>query len=198
MPEEKLVAEKTHLRCKIIIEVLGKPKEHVEESIRDYVEKIKKDTGFIVLNADFAGSEEKEDGLWAAFVELDIVVKGLPKLIAFCFDYMPSSVEISKPEELLMQKSTVENLMNDLQARLHTVDMIVKKQKNENEFLKHNLNKAVLNVIQVALSAGSMGMDTLSKVTGIHEKELEVFLENLMKDNKIKKEGELYSLVVSE
>ena len=95
MPEEKLVAEKTHLRCKIIIEVLGKPKEHVEESIRDYVEKIKKDTGFIVLNADFAASEEKEEGLWATFVELDMVVKGLPKLIAFCFDYMPSSLEIS-------------------------------------------------------------------------------------------------------
>ena len=132
MPEEKLVAEKTHLRCKIIIEVLGKPKEHVEESIRDYVEKIKKDTGFIVLNADFAASEEKEEGLWATFVELDMVVKGLPKLIAFCFDYMPSSLEISKPEELLMQKSTIEDLMNDLQARLHAVDMVVKKQKNEN------------------------------------------------------------------
>ena len=140
--------------------------------------------------------EEKEDGLWAAFVELDMVVKGLPKLIAFCFDYMPSSVEISKPEELLMQKSTIENLMNDLQARLHTVDMIVKKQKNENEFLKHNLNKAVLNVIQVSLSAGSMDMDTLSKVTGIHEKELEAFLDNLIKENKIKKENDLYALIV--
>ncbi len=196
MPEEKLVAEKTHLRCKIIIEVLGKPKEHIEKAIREYVEKIKKDTGFIILNADFAGSEEKEDGLWAAFVELDMVVKGLPKLIAFCFDYMPSSVEISKPEELLMQKSTIENLMNDLQARLHTVDMIVKKQKNENEFLKHNLNKAVLNVIQVSLSAGSMDMDTLSKVTGIHEKELEAFLDNLIKENKIKKENDLYALIV--
>ena len=88
--------------------------------------------------------------------------------------------------------------MNDLQARLHTVDMVVKKQKNENEFLRHNLNKAVLNVIQIALSAGSMDIDTLSKVTGIHEKELNQFLESMVKDNKIKKEGELYSLVVSE
>ena len=195
MPEEKLVAEKTHLRCKVIIEVLGKPKEHIEKAIRDYVEKIKKGSGFIVLNADFAGSEEKEDGLWAAFAELDMVVKGLPKLIAFCFDYMPSSIEISKPEELAVQKSTVENLINDLQARLHTVDMIVKKQRNENEFLKHNLNKAVSNVIQVALSNGGMGMDMLSKVTGIHEKELQAFLDNLVKEDKIKKENDVYTLV---
>src|SRR3989338_6049059 len=98
MPDEKLIAEKTHLRCKIIIEILGKPKEHVEKTIRDYVETIKKDSGFIVMNSDFADADEKEGGLWASFVELDIVIKGLPKLIAFCFDYMPSSVEILKPE----------------------------------------------------------------------------------------------------
>src|SRR3989338_9200270 len=175
MPDEKLIAEKTHLRCKIIIEILGKPKEHVEKTIRDYVETIKKDSGFIVMNSDFADAQEK-DGLWAAFVELDMVIKGLPKLIAFCFDYMPSSVEISKPEELIVQKSTVENLINDLQARLHTVDMVVKKQKNENDFLRHNLAKAAQNVILVSLSKGKMTKETLSKLTGIQEKELESFL----------------------
>lgn len=195
MQDEKLIAEKTHLRCKIIIEILGKPKEHVEKTIRDYVENIKKDSGFIVVNSDFADAEQKDE-LWASFVELDIVVKGLPKLIAFCFDYMPSSVEILKPEELMVQKSTVENLINDLQARLHTVDMVVKKQKNENEFLRHNLSKAAQNVILVSLSKGKMTKETLSKLTGIQEKELESFLDNLTKENKVKKEEELYVLVV--
>jgi len=71
-----------------------------------------------------------------------MIIKGIPKLIGFCFDYMPSSIEISKPDEFVMKKSTVENLMNDLQARLHDVDMIIKKQKNENDFLRKNLNKA--------------------------------------------------------
>lgn len=195
MQDEKLIAEKTHLRCKIIIEILGKPKEHVEKTIKEYVEKIKKDSGFIVLNTNFAAAEEK-DSLWATFVELDMVIKGLQNLIAFCFDYMPSSIEISKPDELIVQKSTVENMINDLQSRLHTVDMIVKKQKNENDFLRHNLNKAASNVILVALSFGKMSKENLSKITGIHEKELEIFLENLTKENKIKKENDLYSLIL--
>lgn len=195
MPDEKLVGEKAHLRCKVIIEVLGKPKEHVEKTISEYVEKIKKDSGFIVLAADFAGAVEK-DSMWTSFVELDMVIKGLPKLIAFCFDYMPSSVEILKPEEFMLQKSTIEHLVNDLQARLHHVDMIVKKQKNENDFLRHNLQKSVSNVILVALSKGSMSMDILSKITGIHGKELEVFLNSLIEENKIKKEDNLYNLVI--
>ncbi len=49
MPEEKLIAEKTHLRCKIIIEVLGKPKEHVEKALQMYVDKINNDSDLIVL-----------------------------------------------------------------------------------------------------------------------------------------------------
>ena len=142
MHEEKLVDEKTHIRCKIIMEILGKPKEHVEKTVRMYVDKIKNDPELTVINTEFADPKEKED-LWAIFAEMDMVIKGIPKLIAFCFDYMPSSIEIIKPEEFAMKKSTIENFINDLQARLHQVDMVVKKQDNENKFLKQNLNKAV-------------------------------------------------------
>ena len=53
MPEEKLIAEQTHIRCKIIIEILGKPKEHVEKTIRTYVDKIKDDSNLIVLKSEF-------------------------------------------------------------------------------------------------------------------------------------------------
>jgi len=194
MAEEKPIAEQTHIRCKVIIEVLGKPKEHVEKSIRDYVDKIKKDPELVVMNADFSEAEEKEK-LFAVFVELDIVIKGMPKLIGFCFDYMPSSIEITKPEEFAVKKSTIENFINDLQARLHNVDMIVKKQKNENTFLKKNLGKAVSNTILLSLAAGDMGMENLSRATGIAEKELKVFLDDLIKEDKIKKEDDMYSLV---
>jgi hypothetical protein len=195
MPNEKLIAEEAHIRCKIIIEILGKPKEHVEKTLRMYVDKIKDDSDLTVLNSRFADAQEK-DNLWATFVELELVIKGIQKLIAFCFDYMPSSVEIIKPEEFSMKKSTVENMLNDLQARLHTVDMIVKQQRNENEFLKKNLNKSVSNVILISLASGSLNKEKLSKVTGIHDKELQILLDKLIKENKISKENELYSLVI--
>ena len=194
MPEEKLIAEKMHIRCKIIIEMLGKPKEHIEKTLGMYVDKIKNDSNLIVLNTEFADAQEKK-GLWATFVELDMIIKGIPKLIAFCFDYMPSSIEILKPKEFIIKKSTIEDFINDLQARLHTLDMIIKKQKNENEFLKRNLNKSVNNIILLSLASGSLDKEKLSKVTGVSGKELEVFLDKLTKENKISKEGEIYNLV---
>ena len=194
MPEEKLIAEKTHIRCKVIIEILGKPKEHVEKTLRMYVDNIKDDSDLIILNSDFSEAVENEK-LWATFVELDMIIKGIPKLIAFCFDYMPSSIEISKPEEFVMRKSSVEDLINDLQARLHDVDMTVKRQKNENDFLRQNLNKSVSNIILISLASGNLNKGELSKVTGIHDKELDIFLEELLKDNKLKEEEGIYSLV---
>ena len=194
MPDEKLIAEQTHIRCKIIIEILGKPREHVEETLRKYIDKIKNDSDLIILNSNFSEAVEKEK-LWATFSDLDMIIKGIPKLIAFCFDYMPSSIEITKPDEFIMKKSTVENLVNDLQARLHEVDLIIKKQKNENEFLKQNLNKGVSNVILISLASGNMDKENLSKATGVHDKELNIFLDNLVKENKIRKENDIYSLV---
>jgi len=194
MPDEKLIAEQTHIRCKIIIEILGKPREHVEKTLREYTDKIKNDSDLIILNSNFSEAVEKEK-LWATFTELDMIIKGIPKLIAFCFDYMPSSIEITKPDEFIMKKSTVEDLVNDLQARLHEVDMIIKKQKNENEFLKQNLNKGVSNAILISLASGNMDKENLSKVTGVPEKELIIFLDNLIKENKIIKENNIYSLV---
>jgi hypothetical protein len=194
MAEGKINAEDSHIRCKIIIEVLGKPKEHVESTIKEYVENIKKDSGFIVLNDHFSEAEEKNQ-LWAIFVELDIVVKGLPKLTSFCFDYMPSSIEISKPDEFNARKSVIEDLFNDLQAKLHNVDMVVKKQKNENEFLIANLNRALFNLILLSIATGTDDKERLSQVTGIHDKELQLYLDKLVKDNKIKEEDGLYKII---
>ena len=182
-----------HIRCRTIIEVLGKPKEYVEKNIKEYTEHIKKDSELVVLNEEF--SEIREQGkLWSQFVELELVVKGTQKLIGFCFEYMPSSIDVIKPENLSMTSAEISSFVNDLQARLHSVDMVVKKLKGENDFLKLNMNAIVHNAILICLKVSKLNLDQLSKVTGVDSKELDIFLEKLLKENKIKKEEDLYTL----
>jgi len=182
-----------HIRCRTIIEVLGKPKEHVEKSMKDYIEHIKQDSELVILNEEY--SEIREQGkLWSQFVELELVVKGTQKLIGFCFEYMPSSIDVIKPENLSMTSAEISSFVNDLQARLHSVDMVVKKLKGENDFLKLNMNAIVHNAILICLKVSKLNLDQLSKVTGVDSKELEIFLEKLLKENKIKKEEDLYTL----
>jgi hypothetical protein len=192
MTEEKQ-GEHAHIRCRTIIEVLGKPKEHVEDAIKEYIEHVKEDSELVVLNEDY--SEIKEQGkLFSKFVELDLVIKGTKKLISFCFEYMPSSIEVVKPEHLILTNPQLSNFLNDLQARLHNVDMIVKQLKAENDFLKHNMNAILHNAILICLKVSKLNLEQLSQITGVDKKELEIFVEKMLKENKIKKEGELYTL----
>ena len=193
MAEAEKQGDHAHIRCRTIIEVLGKPKEYVESAIKEYIEHIKEDSELVILNEDY--SEIKEQGnLWSKFVELEIVIKGTSKLIGFCFEYMPSSLEILKPEHLIMTNPELSNFLNDLQARLHNVDMIVKQQRAENDFLKQNLNAVLHNAIMICLKVSKLSLEQLSQITGVEKKELEVFVEKLIKENKIKKEGEILAL----
>lgn len=187
------MAEKTKIRCRTIIEVLGKPKEHVESTLKQYIEKIREDNDLAILNENFAEAVQQQQ-LWSAFAELEMVVKDIPKLIGFCFDYMPSSIEIIKPEELAVSNREIADLLNDLQARLHKMDMMIKQVKGENDFLRKNMNALVKNIIMISLAKNSLSAENLSKAAGIPEKELLPFIELLLKEDKIRKEGEFYSL----
>ena len=194
MVESEKQGEHSHIRCRTIIEVLGKPKEHVENAIREYIEHIKQDSELVILNEDY--SETKEHGkLCSKFVELDLVIKGTKKLISFCFEYMPSSIEVLKPEQLIMSSPELSNFLNDLQARLHNVDMIVKQLKAENDFVKQNMNAILHNAILICLKVSHLNLEQLSQITGVEKKELEIFVEKMLKENKIKKENEAYVLV---
>ncbi|MBI2658094.1 hypothetical protein HYX08_05370 [Candidatus Woesearchaeota archaeon] len=193
MDEHEKQGEHAHIRCRTIIEVLGKPKEHVENAIKEYIEHIKEDAELVILNEDY--SEIREQGkLWSKFVELDLVIKGTKKLISFCFEYMPSSLEVLKPENLTLTNAELANFLNDLQARLHNVDMAVKQLKAENDFIKLNMNAVLHNSILICLKISKLSLEQLSQITGVDRKELEMFVEKLLKENKIKKEGELYTL----
>ena len=193
MSEAEKQGQHAHIRCRAIIEVLGKPEEHVENAIKEYVGHIKDDSELVILNEEY--SEMKEQGkLYSKYVALDLIVKGTVKLISFCFEYMPSSMEVMKPEHLIFTNPELSNFLNDLQARLHEVDMIVKNQKAENGFLRNNLNAIINNVILICLKVSTLSLEQLSQVTGVEQKEIEIYVEKLLEENKIKKENDMYSL----
>lgn len=194
MVESEKQGEHAHIRCRTIIEVLGKPKEHVENSLKEYIEHIKEDSELVILNEDYSGIKE-QGKLWSKFVELELVIKGTAKLISFCFEYMPSSMEVVKPEHLIMTNPELSNFLNDLQARLHSVDMAVKNLKAENDFLKHNMNAVLHNAIMICLKVSKLSLEQLSHITGVDKKELEIFVDKMIKENKIRKENDMYSLV---
>lgn len=188
-----------HVHSRVIVEVVGKPKEHVEEAIKDYVEKLKKNPDFEVINHNISEAseikDEKNPGLWGTFVEIEMITESLSNMVGFCFDYMPSSVEILSPQEMKIKYNQAAGMLNDMQGKLHQIDMFAKKINNENNFLKMNTQALMRNFISILLFNSRRSAAEIAGAMGMEKKDIEQFLDIMIKENRVIKEGERYHLV---
>ena len=188
-------SEELHIRIKAILEVVGKPKGYIEKSLSDYIEKIKEDDNLMIMNSKVSEAIEEKDNVWSTFAEIELVIKGTTNLIGFCIDYMPASIEIIKPESFTFESRIFTGFINDIQAKLHRIDLLVKNLSTENNFLKKNMNTLVENNLLVLIRIGINNSNLISKATGIDESELKRILETLTKNKKIKEEDGVYQII---
>ncbi len=178
-----------------VVEVLGKPKEHVDSTLRGYLQKLKENTRYEVLKEDLAELKQHEQSeLWMAFAELEIKTSGVADIIDFCFDYMPSFLEIIEPEELSLDSLTISSFLNDMQAKLHGVDMIAKQMKMENQLLNQSLARLLNNYIIVLLRDHNLSSEQLSKLTGMNIDVLEDYLDKMIDEGKVDLKEGIYFL----
>ncbi|MBU1111303.1 MAG: hypothetical protein KJ896_00870 [Nanoarchaeota archaeon] len=124
------------LNVRFIIEIAGYPKEHIENTMKGVVNKVRNEKK--VLNYKIYEAEQKEK-LYSTFAEIEIEIKDFDEFVGICFDYMPSSVEILKPDKFNLNSKDFENFVNDLLAKLHQYDMIIKNLKAQNMVLNKEL-----------------------------------------------------------
>lgn len=178
-----------YVRC--VIEIVGAPKEHIEKTLKDYVKSLKERETMTVVTSDYA-EPEKQDKLYSMFVELEFWIKDLPELVGFCIEAMPSSVEIEEPEEITVKNDGMSDMLNDLQARLHSVDKRLKDLSARNNVLETNAQTLATNIILVSLREGPKTKAEISSLSGIEEEKCDTMLQNLEKRKKVRKEGEKY------
>ncbi|MDA1196799.1 MAG: hypothetical protein O2779_02450 [Nanoarchaeota archaeon] len=188
-------ASKFPIRARTILEVLGKPKAHVEKTIRMLIEEIKENPNISILHEKFETAKKMEKSLFSTYVEIEMIAKGMDTLVGFCFDYMPSSIDIEKPEELVLKNSDISLVFNDLLSKLHNVDMVAKQLRAESSFLKKNLNNMLRNNIAVLISVGKNTLEKLEKLSGINPERLKEFLDLEVKKGKLTLKDEIYGTV---
>ncbi|MEK6916473.1 MAG: hypothetical protein AABW92_01900 [Nanoarchaeota archaeon] len=183
-----------YIQIRGILEVVGRPKKHVQDSLKNHLKKIKEVKEFEILNEHIETAEKQED-LFSAFAEVEILVKNMDSLLSFCFDFMPSSIEIIAPETLILKNHTLIGFLNDLQIRMHAMNTGILQAKESS--LNYIKNTAVLlrNFIVVLLSSRPMTLDEMYPLMGVSTKNIEQVLSVLMKEGKVKKEGDLYKVI---
>ncbi len=178
-----------------VIEVIGKPQEHIEKAIKEYIDNLKKTENYKVVSVELSKAKKREkEELWTIFAEMEIKTKKINDLINFCFDYMPSIIEVLQPGEFAIKDMDVSNFLNDLQSKLHDVDMVAKQLKLENQHLKKNVNALMKNYVIVLLKKGNLTSDQMSKLTGVSKDQLEDFLDQMIDLGRIEFKNDIYSL----
>lgn len=196
MNKTKEITEKIEagwLEVRAIIELLGKPKEHIEETMSLLIEKLKTEPNMQITNIHIEETFEQE-GMYATFAEIEVIVKKLDHLTGFCFDYMPSSIEIVRPARFEFPVKLLNDLYNDVQMRLHNTDMTLKNTRGQNVILQQNFDAILKNLIIMALRTGDKTFDELSQATGVKPEHLQEIVKLLLPDKIIDYDGKKISL----
>jgi hypothetical protein len=186
----KEIVNKGGVVCRVIFEMAGNPKEHVENTLKDYMDKIKEDPDYIFLKEHTEEAEEN-NGVWSTFIEAEILISNLEKLNILCLNLGPASVEILLPEERIFTDKKLTDVYNDFISKIHEVGAEIKSLSGENNLLKVNLNRAIRNCIILSLTETKTAQEISEKI-GIDTEHLQPFLELLIKEKSLVKDGEKY------
>ena len=190
----KKLIEEGQVHISVIFEVVGQPKEHIENTIKAYVETIKTDEELTFLNEEYEPAEELDEGLFSVIAEVELVVKNLEKITWLAMNFSPASIEIIEPSKFTIPQKDVTNWINDLLSKLHEIGMVRKSDQGQIDTLIRNFNAMTRNAIILSLSE-PRNVEQIGKKIGMNKEHAEKFLEALIKEKKIKKEKTKYYLI---
>lgn len=133
---------KEKLKIKSIIEIIGTPQKFVEEAMAVVLAKLKQREEIKIENQKtFDATKMEGKPFWSTFAELELEMTNAETLLNYCFDFLPSSVEVMDPVDFHFQNSEVNNLFNDVIAKLHEYHMHLKNLEAENILAKRDIAK---------------------------------------------------------
>ena len=127
----------------LMIEVLGRPKEHLIETLEDIKKKIDAEKGVKVTNIDIKEPTLAKDqkDLFTTFAEIEVEVNQPSLLAILMFKYMPSHIEIVEPENIKFSNNAFADMLGEISRRLHQYDEILKVMQMEKKVLQNKLEE---------------------------------------------------------
>ena len=129
----------------MILEAIGRPPEHLVETLENLVKEIEKEKGVKVLNKDFKEPVLMKDSkdIYTTFVEIEVEVEEILHLAILLFKYMPAHIEILYPEFIALTNNGWNDIFNELTRRLHGYDEVARVIQVEKNILEKKLREVL-------------------------------------------------------
>lgn len=131
------------LQASLILEVLGRPKEYIAESLNTLVVKMGSEKGVKIVSKQYHEPAPVKDtkDLFTTFAEVNVELDSLIHYFGIIFSYFPSHIEMISPENFELSNYELNELGNALVQRLHNYDSVVKQTLAERDILKNKLRE---------------------------------------------------------
>jgi|TARA_Y100000310_G_scaffold319661_1_gene375202 hypothetical protein len=137
------IEETKDIKANLIIEIIGKPAEHLVATLEDIIKQIDGEKGVKVVNKKIKEpvAFEKQKGFFTTFAEIEIEVEDILILNILMFKYMPAHVEIISPELIILSNNGWNDILNELTRRLHGYDEVARVIQTEKRILENKLRQ---------------------------------------------------------
>ena len=174
------------IRAVMIIEVLGRPPEHLKETLSNIIGQIDDEEGVAVREKKITEPKKIEpeknsvedsknfdkktmthiEGLYTCFAEVEVEVEEIFNLALLMFKYMPAHIEIISPELIALTNNGWSDILTELVRRLHGYDEVARVMQVERAMIENKIKEIT-------------GEEDIMKIMGMGK-------ENVMKKTKKK------------
>lgn len=125
----------------VVLDIIGKPPEHLVETLEDMIKKIDSEKGIKVvskkINEPVLMKNQKE--FYTTFAEVEVEVDEIFDIAILLFKYMPAHVEIIHPEMIVLTNNGWNEILNEIVRRLHGYDEVARMTMAEKSILEKKL-----------------------------------------------------------
>ena len=137
------MSSENKIKAIMILEILGKPAEHLKKTLEDITNKIDNEKNVQVTNKKIHEPTQAKDNknFFTTFAEVEIGLKDVSLLTSLVFKYMPANVEIVEPETIALTNNGLGDVLSELTRKLHGYDEIARMLQNEKNILEKKLKE---------------------------------------------------------
>mgnify|MGYP001610465279 CR=1 FL=1 len=127
------------IRAMLILDVIGRPPQHLVEALEKITEEMGKEKGVVVKSKNIKEPTVMKDNkeFYTTFSEIEVEVEDILYLAILMFKYMPAHIEVISPETISLSNNGWSDILSELVRRLHSYDEVARiLQIEKQELLK--------------------------------------------------------------
>jgi hypothetical protein len=133
------------IRSTIILEIMGKPPEHLIKTLEGIIKSINEEKGVKVIdkkiNEPILIKDNKE--FYTTFAEIDLEVEDILYLTIIMFKYMPAHIEVVEPELIALTNNGWTDILSELTRRLHGYEEVARILQLQNSKMQKKMSELI-------------------------------------------------------